>query len=129
MTISLSDLIQTLTDASETPLGSKAIRGHNEDYQLEINGHTPISIEIDSGHLSISDGPSPRQLPLRFTRIQLSEETLLSILRGDESPIEAMERGALFIRTRLYGGAQFTMLLRAAYDLARAQRIEKGRVA
>ncbi len=35
-----------------------------------------------------------------------------------------MEAGRLFLRTRLYGGALITILLRAAYDLARSRKLE-----
>jgi hypothetical protein len=34
-----------------------------------------------------------------------------------------MEQGQLFLRTRLYGGALITILLRAAYDLARERAL------
>jgi hypothetical protein len=34
-----------------------------------------------------------------------------------------MEQGKLFLRTRLYGGALLTILLRSAYDLARERKL------
>jgi hypothetical protein len=38
-----------------------------------------------------------------------------------------MEQGQLFLRTRLYGGALITILLRAAYDLARERALAQLR--
>ena len=116
-----TDLRATLDEASRTPRGQLVLAGHNEDFQVEITGHEPIHVEIADKRLAVRPGPSSRQDPLRFTRIQIDEATLRSILGGKLTPVEAMEQGKLFLRTRLYGGAQFTILLRAAYDLARAR--------
>lgn len=121
------NLSRKLANAGGTELGRKALSGHDEDFQLEIEGYAPIHVEINNNDISVRDEPSPRNVALQFTRIQLSEEVLTAILNGDESPIQAMERGALFIRSRLYGGALFIMLLRAAYDLALKQRLEVGK--
>jgi ABC-type nitrate/sulfonate/bicarbonate transport system substrate-binding protein len=115
----LVDLGLALEAASRTPRGQLVLAGHNEDFQVEIAGHEPIHVEISDKKLAVRPGPSPRQEPLHFTRIQIDEPGLRSILAGNLSPVEAMEQGKLFLRTRLYGGAQFTILLRAAYDRAR----------
>ncbi|MGH7848173.1 MAG: ABC transporter substrate-binding protein [Candidatus Binatia bacterium] len=117
----LGDLRAALEDASRTARGQLVLAGHNEDFQIEVTGHEPIHVEIADKRLTVRAGPSPRQEPLRFTRIQIDEASLRSILAGNLSPVEAMERGKLFLRTRLYGGAQLTILLRAAYDLVRAR--------
>jgi ABC-type nitrate/sulfonate/bicarbonate transport system substrate-binding protein len=119
----VSVLTQALETASRTKRGQLAISGHDEDFQLEIEGETPIHVEIRGGQLAVHSGPSPRQEPLHFTRVQFNRETLSSILEGRMSPVEAMEQGKLFLRTRLYGGALITILLRAAYDLARKRRL------
>ena len=50
-------------------------------------------------------------------------QTLQAIVGGRLSPVAAMEQGKLYLRTRLYGGALITILLRAAYDLARDRRL------
>jgi hypothetical protein len=114
-----ADLRTALEEASRTPRGQLVLAGHNEDFQVEIAGHEPIHVEIADKRLAVRPGPSSRQEPLHFTRIQIDETTLRSILEGNLTPVEAMEEGKLFLRTRLYGGAQFTILLRSAYDLAR----------
>jgi len=116
-------LNEALESASRTKLGQLAVTGHDEDFQVEIDGHAPIHVEIRGGKLAVRAGASPRQEPLHFTRVQLDADTLAAILAGNISPVEAMEQGKLFLRTRLYGGALLTILLRAAYDLARARRL------
>ncbi len=121
----LESLRTILGDASQTERGQLALRGHDEDFQLEIEGQMPIHVEIRGGKLAVNAGPSPRQEPLHITRLQLDLVTLQSILRGILSPVEAMEQGKLFLRTRLYGGALITILLRAAYDLARQRALER----
>jgi ABC-type nitrate/sulfonate/bicarbonate transport system substrate-binding protein len=117
-----SDLFATLRaaldEASRTKRGQLVLAGHDEDFQLEIPAHAPIHVEFRSGQLAVHPGPSPRQEPLHFTRVGIDEPTLSSILAGTLSPVEAMEQGKLFLRTRLYGGALITILLRSAYDLA-----------
>jgi len=116
-------LNEALEAASRTKRGQLAVTGHDEDFQVEIDGHAPIHVEIRGGILAVRTGPSPRQEPLHFTRVQLDAETLAAILAGNISPVEAMEQGKLFLRTRLYGGALLTILLRAAYDVARERRL------
>lgn len=119
----LSVLTAALETAGRTERGQLALNGHDEDFQIEIDGHAPIHVEIRGGKLAVRAGPSQRQEPLHFTRVQCDVATLRSILGGLITPVEAMERGKLFLRTRLYGGAQFTILLRAAFDQAREQMI------
>jgi NitT/TauT family transport system substrate-binding protein len=123
----VQDVLAVLTDALEkagrTKRGQLAVRGHDEDFQLEIDGQAPIHVEIRGGRLAVRAGASPRQEPLHFSRVQLNRDTLNAILSGKLSPVEAMEEGKLFLRSRLYGGALITILLRAAYDLAREQRL------
>ena len=111
--------------ASRTPRGERAVKGHDETYEFLINDSAHCHFEIAGGQLKFGESPAARREPLRYTRLELSEETLRAILNGDVSPVEAMEQGKLLLRTRLYGGGQMTMLLRAAYDLARASRLEE----
>ena len=112
-------LRQALEEAAATPRGQRAVTGHDEHFELEIDGGQLIHVAVQGGTLAVSSGASPRREPLHFTRVQLGEATLRDILRGRISPVEAMEQGKLFLRTRLYGGALITILLRCAYDLAR----------
>lgn len=119
----LDILSSALELASQTKRGQLALNGHDEDFQVEIDGQAPIHVEIRGGKLALRSGPSPRQEPLHFTRVQLDGATLQAIVDGTMSPVEAMEQGKLFLRTRLYGGALITILLRAAYDLARDRRL------
>ncbi len=112
-----------LESAGQTKRGQLALNGHDEDFQVEIDGQAPIHVEIRGGKLAVRAGPSPRQEPLRFTRVQLDGATLQAIVGGQLSPVAAMEQGKLYLRTRLYGGALITILLRAAYDLARDRRL------
>jgi putative sterol carrier protein len=115
----LADTLRTrLEAASRLPLGQKALNGHDEDFQLDVVGQGPIYVGFEGGKLTVADGPSPRQEPLRFSRVDVSADTLHQIIDGRLSPLQAMESGRLFLRTRLYGGALITILLRAAYDLA-----------
>lgn len=119
----LDTLRAALDEAGRTARGQRALTGHDEDFQLDITEHEPIYVGISGGALQVRSGPSPRREALRFTRVQLDEATLLAILDGVISPVEAMEQGRLFLRTRLYGGALLTILLRAAYDLARERKL------
>lgn|GEM_PF-3088295 len=116
------ELESALEVAAATRRGQLALRGHDEDFQIEVDGQ-PFHLAIERGGFVLSPGASPRRQPMRFTRVQVDAPTLHAILAGDVSPVEAMEQGKLFLRTRLYGGALFTMLLRAAYDLARESRL------
>jgi hypothetical protein len=122
-----ANLLETLRialgEASQTKRGQLALAGHDEDFQVEIEGQAPIHVEIRAGKLAVNAGPSPRQEPLHITRLQLDMMTLQAILKGSLSPVQAMEQGQLFLRTRLYGGALITILLRAAYDLARERAL------
>jgi len=122
-----SDLFLTLRGALEEASGTKrgqlALAGHDEDFQVEVAGHAPIHVEFRGGKLAVRPGPSPRQEPLHYTRVGIDESTLSAILAGTLSPVEAMEQGKLFLRTRLYGGALITILLRSAYDLARQRAL------
>lgn len=119
----LHELRTALAEASRAPRGQKAVAGHDEDFELEIGGYGTLHVAITGGALAVEPGPSPRREPLRFTRVELDEATLRAILGGAISPVEAMEQGRLFLRTRLYGGALITILLRAAYDLARERAL------
>jgi hypothetical protein len=119
----LQELRTALDEASRTPRGRRAVTGHNEDFELDISGHGTVHVAIAGGRLTVQPGPSPRREPLRFTRVELDEGTLRAILGGAISPVEAMEQGKLFLRTRLYGGGLITILLRAAYDLARERAL------
>jgi ABC-type nitrate/sulfonate/bicarbonate transport system substrate-binding protein len=114
----LRKLQLALEAASRTKRGRLVLEGHDEDFQIELEGSAPIHVEIRGGALAVRAGPSPRQEPLHFTRVQLDTATLDALLAGHMTPVGAMEAGKLFLRTRLYGGAQLTILLRAAYDLA-----------
>jgi hypothetical protein len=120
------ELSVAIEAASRTARGERALKGHDEYYEFLVAGRAPVHFEIAGGKLKFGDGPAPRREPLRYTRLELSEATLRAILKGDLSPVGAMERGELLLRTRLYGGGQMLMLLRAAYDLARARRLESG---
>lgn len=112
------DLRAALEQASQTARGKLVLKGHDEDFQVEVAGQEPIHVEFASGKMSVRQGPSPRQDPIHFTIVQMDEATLRAILTGSISPVEAMEQGRLFLRTRLYGGALLTILLRCAYDRA-----------
>jgi hypothetical protein len=118
-----TDLRTALEEASRTPRGQLVLAGHDEDFQVEIGGNEPIHVEFAHGKMAVRPGPSPRQGPLHFTIVQMDEPTLRSILGGALSPVEAMEQGKLFLRTRLYGGALLTILLRVAYDQARERAL------
>ena len=120
------ELSVAIEAASRTARGERAVKGHDEYYEFLVEGRAPVHFEIAGGRLKFGDGPAPRREPLRYTRLELSEGTLRAILNGELSPVGAMERGELLLRTRLYGGGQMIMLLRAAYDLARARRLESG---
>lgn len=119
-----NDLKTAFEAAAKTPRGSRAVSGHDEDFEIEIAGHAPIHLEIAGGKMSVNQGPSPRQVALHFTRLELDEATLYDILGGKTSPVDAMEAGKLYLRTRLYGGALVTILLRSAYDLARERKLD-----
>jgi hypothetical protein len=121
----LEDLRAALEEASRTPRGKLAVEGHDEDFQVEIEGQEPIHVEFAGGKMAVRQGPSPRQDPIHFTIVQMDEGTLRAILGGSISPVEAMEQGRLFLRTRLYGGALLTILLRCAYDRAREDALAK----
>ena len=115
-----------LEPASKTARGERAVKGHDEYYEFLVKDRAPFHFEIAGGRLRFGAGPAPQREPLRYTRLELAEDTLRAIMNGEVSPVEAMGRGELLLRTRLYGGGQMTMLLRAAYDLARAQRVSSG---
>ena len=115
----LEELRTALDAAARTPLGQKALHGHDEDFDLEVAGAGTFHIAFRGGRLEIAGGPSPRREALRCSLLQIDEPTLRDVLAGRTSPVEAMEAGKLFLRTRLYGGALLTILLRAAYDRAR----------
>jgi len=122
-----SDLVDhlraALEAASQTVRGQKALHGHDEDFDLEIAGVGTFHLAFGGGKLEISEGPSPRQQALHYTLVQIDEPTLRAILAGRISPVEAMEQGKLFLRTRLYGGALITILLRTAYDLTHEKKL------
>jgi hypothetical protein len=120
----IDDVRTALTAAGQTVRGNKALHGHDEDFELEIAGYGSIYIGIAGGRTVIERGPSPRREALHFSLIQMDEATLRAILEGRMRPVEAMEAGSLFLRTRLYGGGLITILLRAAYDVARERKLE-----
>ena len=115
----VEDLRAALDAAARTPLGQKALHGHDEDFDLEVAGAGTFHIAFRGGGVEIATGPSPRREALHCNIVQVDEPTLRDVLAGRTSPVEAMEAGTLFLRTRLYGGALLTILLRAAYDQAR----------
>lgn len=119
----IDELRSVLTAASGTKLGQKALHGHAEDFDLEISGQGTFHLAFTGDSLNINEGPSPRQQAVHYSLVQVDEPTLRAILDGRLSPVDAMEQGKLFLRTRLYGGALITILLRAAYDLARDHRL------
>jgi hypothetical protein len=119
----LDDLRSALSAASQTARGQKAVKGHDEDFDLEVSGYGTFHVAISRGSLEISRGASPRQEALHYTLVQVDEATLRGILGGEISPVAAMEEGKLFLRTRLYGGGLITILLRSCFDLARERRL------
>jgi hypothetical protein len=123
------ELKDALTRASRTDIGKVVLAGHNEDYELQIKGkQQPICVSIADGKMRVRKGPSKQNEPLSRTRVQMDERTLRSLLAGEISPVEAMDSGKLFLRTRLYGGAQITILFRAAYDLAREKMLPHPKI-
>lgn len=120
----LDELRAVFEAAAATPRGQKALHGHDEDFDLEVTGVETFHLAFSGGRLRISEGSSPRQQALHYSLVQLDEATLRDILAGRVSPVEAMEAGKLFLRTRLYGGALVTILLRAAYDLAQDKKLK-----
>lgn len=123
MSVSIDELRVTLETAARTPLGLKALHGHDEDFDLEIEGSGTFHVGFRGGGLEIDPGPSSRRKALHYSLVQVDEPTLRDIFAGRVSPVEAMEEGKLFLRTRLYGGALLTILFRASYDLARTARM------
>ena len=122
----LDDVTQALQEAAATPLGQKALRGHDEDYDIEVAGHEPFHVAIEGGQMAVRPGRSPHREALAVSGVELGESTLRDILAGRVSPYEAMGTGKLFLLTRLYGGGQITILLRAAYDMSRQRALERG---
>lgn len=123
----LEEVTQDLEEAAATPLGQKAITAHDEDYEFEIPGREPFYVEMRGGKMAVHPGLSPRHgQPLAAGGVALDEPTLRDILGGRTSPYEAMAQGKLFLLIRLYGGSQITILLRAAYDLARQRALQRG---
>jgi hypothetical protein len=108
-----------LEAAALTKQGSKVLAGHDEDFEIEVGAACVVHVEFAKGAMKVALGPSPRREPLHFTRIQIDEESLRAVLSGKTTPVDVMEAGRMFIRTRLYGGALIPILLRSAYDLAR----------
>lgn len=123
----LEDVTRALEEAAATPLGRKAVSAHDEDYEVEVPGQELFHVEMRGGKMAVRPGPSPRRgQALAVSGIELEEATLRDILAGRVSPYEAMASGKLFVLARLYGGSQITILLRAAYDLARQRALQRG---
>ncbi len=119
----VGDLQRALEAAARTQQGERVLAGHDEDFEIAVGGRATVHVAIAGGRMTVGLGPSPRRTPLQFTRVEVDEDTLREILCGRVSPVEAMEQGRLFLRTRLYGGALITILLRVAYDQAREERL------
>lgn len=123
----LAELAAGLRAAGDTSEGARVVAGHDEDFELSIVGHGMVHVAVANGSLSVQPGSSPRQRVLQFTRLELDAQTAREIITGQTSPVEAMSRGSLLLRTRLYGGAVITILLRIAYDLARSRMLGNGK--
>ena len=98
----MSELFETLRSALEaagrTSLGQKALSGHDEDFQVDVAGQGSFHVEISGGKLAVRPGPSPRQEPMHFTRIELDEKKRLDLYKQAQQ-IMYEDGAALFMYT------------------------------
>jgi len=89
--------------AARTAGGSDRTRGLTATYRFDVEGAGSWRVEVDDGAVSVSESDADADCV-----IAISEDTLLGIVSGRQSPTGALLMG----RIRLEGDAALAMRLR-----------------
>ena len=77
------DLSVALEAASKTARGERAVKGHDEYYEFLVKDCAPFHFEIAGGRLRFGAGAAPRREPLRYTRLEVTQDTLRAVMNAD----------------------------------------------
>ena len=89
--------------AARTAGGSERTRGFTATYRFDVAGVGTWVVAVDDGAVSVSEGDAAADCTLH-----LSEDVLLGVVRGDQSPMGAFLMGKI----RVEGDAALAMRLR-----------------
>ncbi len=112
--------------AAATPEGGRVLRGHNEDYQFTLADGEQFYVEVRGGRLTVFPGETPRTGYFESTFIETDAATLRDLFRGSLRPTEAIQQRRFNMVIRMYEGAQITILLRIAGELAREETLQRA---
>jgi hypothetical protein len=113
----LGPLLSAMSAAAGTARGREIVGGHDEDYEVSVQGEPGILIRMRGGDLSVHDVSEGEPAFCTYTRVEFEPQTISAIAAGATTPAEAANSGGMLMRSRLYGGGQFMTLLRLAQKL------------
>ncbi len=120
----MEEATQRFVRAAATPEGERVLRGHDEDYQFDLADGERFYVEIQAGGLAVHAGETPRRGYYESTFIETDAATLRELFRGSLRPTEAIQQRRFNMVIRMYEGAQITILLRIAGELARQESLQ-----
>ena len=120
----IAELARALGEAANTDEGKKALVGHNEDYQFDLDDGTAFYVSIENDGLLVRPGKMPKTGYYETTYVETDAATLRLLIGGKLRPVDAIEQNRFRMVIRMYEGCQITILLRIAGDLSVKRLIE-----
>lgn len=110
-----------LAEAANTTEGKKALAGHDEDYQFDLDDGTAFYVSISGGNAAVYDGRTSKTGYFETTYVETDETTLRQLYSGKLRPVDAIEQNRFRMVIRMYEGCQITILMRIAGELSLAR--------
>jgi hypothetical protein len=109
-------IVDGLLAAAKTEDGADVVGGHNEYYEFAVDGEKGALLHMIDGAIRFE--PLGVEPPLcGYTRVEMDPQTVASLRARAVTPARAMADGGIRMRSRLYGGGQFSRLLRIAQQI------------
>jgi hypothetical protein len=115
----IGEMTQALGAAADTEEGRKAIAGHTEDFQFDLDDGGAFYVSLENGVLRVRGGRMSRTGYYDTTYVETNAATLRQLMAGRLRPVEAIEQNRFRMVIRMYEGCQITILLRIAGEAAR----------
>lgn len=119
----ISEAATAFGEAAATAEGRRVIAGHDEDYQFDLVDGPDFFVSINAGGVTVHPGRTSKLGYFESTFITTDSRTLGDLFAGRLGPVEAIEQRRFTMLIRMYEGAQVTILLRIAGELARRRLV------
>ena len=120
----IAETAAALATAAKTEEGKKALAGHDEDYQFDLDDGTAFWVSIAGGKVVVREGRTKKSGYFETTYVETDAKTLRQLYSGKLRPVDAIERNRFRMVIRMYEGCQITILMRIAGERALARFLE-----